>query len=299
MQPLDWCWPGYCRLCRHLVYRSESMGAYCESGSNRFLSLVPSIRIRLCHFNISIGDEKDYHLPNAINIYENGLIKGLTGKAYSAANTPLPYIINSNYYLFPPSLVSVRIVTLIFSLAIILLIFYWFNRLNYSPSKNLLISLSFLFYPYFIRQSILFHAPIYGLIFIFAFLYKFKDDRSLNKPHEMFIYGLLLSLSSLSQQFYISFYIALLAVLVFNKYNIKQIIICLLPIILPLLTFVIWGGMTHPNFRAHNIIFDPTHFTATVEVIGLSLILFLPIFKDKIFNKNNIILIILAIFNTI
>src|SRR5579872_5270499 len=151
-------------------------------------------------------DETLFHYPNVINFYQNGIGATFDSK-YSAANTPLPYIIVAGLAkLISPSLVLARIVTGIFSFFTLLLAMHLLNRQGAYPYSVFVL----LFYPYFFLNSFVFYPVNYGLFFALLGLLALDRERKKNgygKEGKGYwrdlLAGVCLSLAVLCQQFYL------------------------------------------------------------------------------------------------
>ncbi len=240
--------------------------------------------IFLCFLGLSLTqlgrfaqDETASHFPLALGFYENGLAT-MFSEGYSAANTPLPYIIVSvAAKLTSPSLLVARVVTcgisfLMFLTTVSLL------RLYGSP-----LSLAFvlLFYPYVFVNSFLFYAVNFGLLFLVLMLLTLRRGEEHPSSSYNILAGLLLALAVLCQQFYAVIPAGILLAW-FMRFSRKQIrsgtpsfkssaistAFLAVPLVVPFLLFTFWGGLTHPNFRDHAIGFYPSTIVAILTVTG-------------------------------
>ena len=119
-------------------------------------------------------DETLFHYPNMINFYQNGLAATFNSQ-YSAANTPLPYIIVASLAkLVSPSLVLARIVTGVLSFFTLLLAMRLLNRQGTNPYSIFVL----LFYPYFFVNSFVFYAVNYGLFFALLGLLALDNEQT-------------------------------------------------------------------------------------------------------------------------
>lgn len=218
-------------------------------------------------------DEDHYHYPNVLNFYKNGL-NAIFNKDYSAANTPFPYIIVFLFSkLFSPSVALARIITAFVSLMTVFIIM---KLLSIQKTEKYL-SLVILFYPYFFVNSFVFYTVNYGLLFsLLSILYLYNIQEKFSYI-SYFLMGLFMSLAICSQQFYLMIPLAMIIFTIYSnifirRLEIKKIIISfilfLIPLILPLLIFIGWGGLTHPNFRIHTISFYPSTIVGIFFVTG-------------------------------
>ena len=150
----------------------------------------------------------------------------------------------------------------------------------------------FLFYPYFIKTSFAFYLALYGVFFLLLSIYL------LSKETERRILGAGFSSAAgiLSQQFIVALVPAYFLSVLINKYSkndytglIKHILFSV-PLIIPLVLFILWGGLTHPSWRFHGPDLDMTHVTASFVIIGGVL---LPFTIDKIKSLHVIPVVIL------
>jgi len=98
----------------------------------------------------------------------------------------------------------------------------------------------------------------------------------------------------MSQQFLIVFPVAITLHKLFGEWKndriytrIKEIVLFSIPLILPAVLFLIWGGLTHKNFRAHSISFQPTHITAIFVIIGITFLPFIAANWKSLLNKSS------------
>jgi hypothetical protein len=226
-------------------------------------------------------DEKRNHLPMLEGMYETGYVSYILSDEYNAANTPLPYLLpHCVYKIFciAPNLLVPRIINLIISLLTILLFAILLTKISGIADYRVLI---FLFYPYFIKTSFVFYLAIYGVFFILLALFFLLKE----KNHNKFIGGLSTAGGLLSQQFtfalpigyIISWFINLKAGKIKNEF--AGIMFFLVPLLIPMFLFILWGGLTHPSWRFHNPSFDITHITAALTISGG---VFFPFIIDKI-----------------
>ena len=229
-------------------------------------------------------DETAAHFPNALNFYTNGLAATFNSQ-YSAANTPLPYIIVAlAAKLTSPTLIVARVVTCVTSFLVFLVVV----RLLEITGTARFLGFGVLFYPYLFLNSFVFYAVNYGLLFaLLALMFILHTPRNASYVHDL-IAGLFLALAVLCQQFYL---VIPLAVLIsrlvhtadeqegMRRLSIRRAILstALLsaPMIVPFLLFIAWGGLTHPNFREQAIGCYPSPVVASLTVTGFYFLPFL------------------------
>lgn len=260
-----------------------------EIKSGKFSSnqiLIFSLLIFVFFFLLSLSkissftlDETVFHYPNVLNFYENG-VGAIFNTKYSAANTPLPYIIIAVIAkVTGPSLLLARIVTGIVSL----FAFFFATRLLKALGSSNYSFFVILFFPYFFVNSFIFYAVNYGLFFatIALLIYYHKKEQFSYKSN--FIVGLFLSCAVLCQQFYLMVPIAIMITEFFMAFRQKSdnrvqlfkrmvisYILLGLPLIVPFLLFFKWGGLTHPNFREFTLAFYPSTLVAILFVSGFN-----------------------------
>jgi hypothetical protein len=255
-------------------------------------------------------DETLFHYPNMINFYQNGLAATFNSQ-YSAANTPLPYIIVASLAkLVSPSLVLARIVTGVLSFFTLLLAMRLLNRQGANPYSVFVL----LFYPYFFVNSFVFYAVNYGLFFALLGLLALDNEQTqtLDNVHTEkgygrdFLAGICLSLAVLCQQFYlvVPVAIALSRTLLtlrrapllpaLTRTTIANIIL-MLPLSAPVFIFIRWHGLTHPNFHVHTLAFVPSTVTAILFVTGFCFIPYLVQSYNSITGRNKFLALVAAI----
>ncbi|MEO5593841.1 MAG: hypothetical protein ABIR15_13145 [Chitinophagaceae bacterium] len=244
---------------------SIAIFAFIVFGAFLFISLIKSHSYAM--------DETVFHYPNVLNFYKNGLAATFN-KEYSAANTPLPYIIVAAVSkLFTPGIALARIVTAFFSFLTFLLGMRILARLNVAP----LYSLILLFYPYFFLNSFVFYVINFGLFFCLAALLLLNNTEK-NYWNDLGA-GVSLTLAILCQQFYLMLLAAVLLVRFLQYIKEREIAGSLqrfiassfllgLPALVPLAVFYGWGGLVHPNFNVHKLSFFPTALTGILMVTG-------------------------------
>lgn len=226
-------------------------------------------------------DESEFHYPNVLNFYNNGLSATFNAK-YSAANTPLPYIIVAGLaHLTGPGLVPARIITGIISFLTVLLAMRLLKRHGAAPYSSFVI----LFYPYFFLNSFVFYVVNYGLCFALLALVVLDVEQQSKSYWRVFLAGICFSLAVLCQQFYlvVPAAIALVRTLTALRQRpwppalvrtttanfLLANFLLVLPLIVPIWLFIKWGGLTHPNFHVHQLAFGPTTITAILFVVGI------------------------------
>jgi hypothetical protein len=222
-------------------------------------------------------DETLFHYPNVINFYNNGW-SATFNDHYSAANTPLPYIIVAAIErMTGQGLAVARIVTGIVS-------FFSFlaaMKLLASYGAGKYSAFVLLFYPYFFVNSFIFYAVNYGLFFALLALLVLDEKKIRQAWLRDLLAGTCFSLAVLCQQFYL----VIPAAIVFCraimdwKLQTKQVLpslkralfpgsLLLLPLVFPFLIFFKWKGLTHPNFHVHALAFFPSTIVAFSFVTG-------------------------------
>jgi len=239
-------------------------------------------------------DEINSHLPTLNLFYSSNPVDAFQSGDYKSASTPLPYIIASiPYKIFNsvPDIFSARLINLLISL----ITMFIFIRLCDFKSKNILYpALILFFYPYFIKPSFLFFMSIYGLLFFLLFVYFVKKDNRIG----YILGGLSLSLAILSQQFYLVLFVFYIGFLLYNfkKYNFNKeklldILLFILPFILPIVVFILWDGLTHPNYRYWGTEFNIQNITSVFIILGSALLPFL-IFGIERIRKLHLVFIL-------
>ncbi len=240
-------------------------------------SCISLLQLALHSSGEGIIDEGLYHYPNMENFYYNGL--GATfNSQYSAANTPLPYVITSFIaHLSTLSLSVARLTTALISFGVFWIVFALLKVCS-APRYT---SLIFLFYPYFFLNSFVFYVINYGLLFILlAFLVIWYAKGKAAFLSDL-LTGIFLSLAVLCQQFYLAIPAAITVYrlwwvirqrreggwLQFGSV-IGYLVILNIPLLLPLYIFSKWGGLTHPNFHIHSIGFYPSTVVGILFVTG-------------------------------
>jgi hypothetical protein len=226
-------------------------------------------------------DEYRNHFPVLDGMYEQGFFNYIFSEDYKAANTPLPYLapyLISKILSIKPNLYTARSVNFIVSFLTVVLFVLILKRTLGKTDFSILI---FLFYPYLIKTSFAFYLSVYGAFFLLLSIYLLTKDNN----WRILGAGFSTAAGILSQQFIIAFIPAyLLSVLMDNRSKqnysgLTRHILFLVPVIIPILLFILWGGLTHPSWNFHGPVIDPTHVTASIVIIGG---VFLPFAVDKI-----------------
>jgi hypothetical protein len=232
---------------------------------------------------IADSDEALFHFPNVENFYQHGLSAMFNDK-YSAANTPLPYILVAIIgKIFGPSLLSARIITAIFSLAA----FYFSIRILKLIGTPVYYALGILFYPYFFNNSFVFYVINFGLFFFLWAFYLLKKRETKPGYFSDFFVGFLLSMAILCQQFYLIIPVAIIihrlvqlisnrqewSIAAIRRFMLSSFLLAA-PLALPAALFIAWGGLTHPNFNVHSLSFYPSTLVAILFVTGFYFFLF-------------------------
>ncbi|MBN1213863.1 MAG: hypothetical protein JXA99_00320 [Candidatus Lokiarchaeota archaeon] len=219
-------------------------------------------------------DELKFHLPTTQLFYNGSIINSIFSTEYQSANTPLPYIFVSLVHKainVEPTLVSVRLINIIVSL---LTIFVFYLLVKDKFPKPIIPLLILFFYPYYLKPSFAFFMAIYGLLFYFLFIYFVKKDGIKNKIFA----SCSISLSILSQQFYLIILLFYFVYEFYNLYKLKEyfkflkehlfIFLCLVPCGV---LFYLWGGFSHPLYQFHSIGFNIECLTSVLVVMGVTL----------------------------
>lgn len=222
-------------------------------------------------------DEYFNHIPILESLYNQSVLSYILGDDYQAANTPLPYVfplLLGKILHTTPNLFIARVSNFIISFfTIVIFTFVFFSLLG---QKNYLSILILLFYPYFLKPSFTFYVSIYGLLFMLAAIYFFQK----RDFYSTVTAGLLSSFAILSQQFFLVLPFAYFIYKLLAKDSstslkiiVRDFIFYSIPLIIPILLFIHWGGLTHSNFRFHGISFQLSNLSSLVTIIGAT---FLP-----------------------
>jgi len=238
-----------------------------------FLYAIFSV-ISLTTLNFHI-DEKESHLPTVQTFYDNAVFNAIESKGYKSASTPLPYIIVSTplkILNIAPSLFAVRFANIIISLITLLI----FTQLIKTESKNFIYPLLILFfYPYYLKPSFAFFMSIYGLMFFLIFVYLAKPQSA----GYILSAGLSLAAAVLCQQFYLIVFVFYTGYLLYQEYitepgtkSVIHIFYFILPFVLPIIIFLIWGGLVHPAYSAWGTAFSFSSLTGVLVTLGAVLL---------------------------
>ena len=222
-------------------------------------------------------DEKESHLPTLNSFFHDGILTTVSTPNYKVANTPLPYIIDTiilKIFSIKPSLYSARLLNMAVSFLTVLILTL---LLESKALINFFIPV-FFFYPYFLKPSFAYFMSIYGLFFFLIFIYfSFRKDKT-----GFFISGLSLSLAVLCQQFYLIVLVFYFPILFYRRYKQselrfiwQELLLFILPFVLPGILFLIWGGLTHPSYAAWGAAFSLKNLTGVLAVLGSCLFPFL------------------------
>ncbi len=235
--------------------------------------LLVFLSVSLWHAGAYAMDETDFHYPNVLNFYQHGW-EAIFNHAYSAANTPLPYLIVAGLAkLVGPSLVLARVVTAVFSFLAFAATLTVLARLKIPPVYGFVP----FFYPYFFLHAFIFYVINYGLFFgLLGLVFLSKPG---NSRGQELLAGTCFSLAILCQQFYLMFLAAALLMRAWTFWQQRSqpgsfgpfLVSCValgLPALLPLFIFFRWGGLVHPNFKVHQLAFLPSNITALLMVTG-------------------------------
>lgn len=259
-------------------------------------------------------DEAANHLPVLKGMYEQGYINYILSENYAAANTPLPYLPVlavykiSKVFNMGSDLQIARMCNIIFSLLTLLLFIGIYKKLNNGKADYSI--LIFLFYPYFLKTSFTFYMALYGVMFLLITILLLQSNNNL----KILYAGLSAAAGILSQQFLIAIPIAFISERFVKvkrqtadvkrerkdmikskiKSKIKSMrdVVFFIPLIIPAVLFIKWGGLTHPNWRMHSPVIDISHVTAIFVIIGG--VLFPYVIQSIQWSKATLIILILS-----
>ena len=227
--------------------------------------------ISLYH-NEAVNDEYRNHLPVLKGMYEQGFFTYIFGDEYETANTPLPYL--PAYLVFrifsvEPNLIIPRLINILVSLLTTLLFLTILKKISNANDYTILL---FVFYPYFIKTSYVFYITLYGTFFMLLYVYFQLRENKLNNLWS----GSAVSAGILSQQYLI----ALIPVHILdslnkyfkerNNFKLNRQILFYIPLIIPLILFLLWGGLTHPGWDFHRPVIDICHITAVFREVPVN-----------------------------
>jgi hypothetical protein len=223
----------------------------------------------------AFSDEKEFHLPLAQQFYHAPALQVIFGEHYLAANTPLPYIVSTGIlkmFGLEPDIYRLRVINLLVYLLTVILLFYGYLK------RDILMFVIIAFNVYMLKSAVLYYMADWGILFFCIFLILIKHWEYLPRSVTTPLIILVCLFAIMAQQFYMILPAALLIGALMN--NERRINGKLLPyayislaiIIVPVLLFVQWGGMTHPNFAGYNpVAFAPTNITAVLAIAGFNL----------------------------
>ena len=230
-------------------------------------------------------DEIESHLPTVELFYNYNIISAITNQDYKSASTPLPYLIVSTplkYFNIRPTLSIARSVNILISL---ITLFIFIHLCDEKKNGLIIPALILLFYPYFLKPTFAFFMSIYGLMFFLIFIYMVTRKSGLN----ILFAGLSLAAAVLCQQFYLIVFVFYIAYCMYKEYlttsgskSLLSLTYFLIPFILPLIVFLLWGGLTHPNYNSWGTGFSFVNFTGVLVTLGSVL------FPYTIFNIKEI-----------
>ena len=238
-------------------------------------------------------DESKIHLPVLKGMYEVGFFNYVFSDDYNAANPPLPYIpalFVSKVLSIEPSLSLARVINFIVSFITVLIFIRLYYYVNGTIDYGIMI---FVFYPYLIKPSFTFYLSVYGTLFLLLSILFIRQKGK----EKILASGISTAAGILSQQFILAFPAAftLYYVSIKIKHNVSlkyfQFILFYLPLIIPIILFIIWGGLTQPLWRFHNPSPDITHLTALFTITGG---IFFPYLLSNIKTIKKVPLIVIA-----
>lgn len=220
-------------------------------------------------------DERESHLPTVQNFYDNDIFIAIKGDGYKSASTPLPYLIVSvplKIFKIKPTLFAARSFNIIISL---ITLFVFLHLCNGKKNSLLYPAIIILFYPYFLKPSFAFFMSIYGLMFFLFFIYMTEKRGNGN----ILLAGLSLAAAVLCQQFYLIVFVFYAGYRLYKAYldedrtrSILSLLYFLLPFILPLIVFLLWGGLVHPSYRAWGTGYSFINLTGVLVTLGAVLL---------------------------
>lgn len=243
-------------------------------------------------------DERESHLPTVKTFYDNGILNAIESDGYKSASTPLPYIIVSTplkIFNIEPALFSVRLSNIIISLAAILI----FTLIIKPGTKDFIYPLLILFfYPYYLKPSFAFFMSIYGLVFFLLFIYLIERMSA----GYILTAGLSLAAAVLCQQFYLIVFVFIVSYKLYREFfiddaskRVLNLVYFLLPFILPLIVFLLWGGLTHPNYRSWGTGFSFINLTGVLVTLGAALLPYMVFNIKKIKVQILVMLLLLSV----
>lgn len=232
-----------------------------------------------------LSDEKNFHLPTVVVFQDKTVSNAINDPAYGPANTPLPYIITA--FLLnghQPEITILRLLSLFLSVLTLVLIYLLLKVLN--PQQPLWLPLLLiLLQPYFYKSTFTFYMAVYGLLFALAALVALLYMKDTFMAY--LVSGIAVAFAILCQQFYLVLPAVFLIIIVLRKndkrtlHKVINVLIFLLPLVLPLLLFYSWGGITHPRYQPYAVSgpglqaflnnIPPANFTAILAICGFYL----------------------------
>jgi len=257
-------------------------------------NILPQLLFSILLFSVIIlifitkpwGDEIAYHYPNAKYFSLERII--MEDSQYSSAYTPLPYLFSKIILQVHDSILSLRIFNFIIFIILCLFIYLISKKISNSPFLLTLIIIS---NPYLLRSAYAYYMFNYGLTFsiIGIYLYFFSTLR-----YRYFFSHIFLGLAVLSQQWMLIIIVSIFIFELFieNNYGVPlirfiKIFVVKLIILLPsIYLFILWGGLTHPNFHFHKLYPTFEHLNAVLANWGyLTFFIVLFYFRDYLYKK--------------
>ena len=240
-------------------------------------------------------DERESHLPTVQNFYDNDIFIAIKGDGYKSASTPLPYLIVSvplKIFKIKPTLFAARSFNIIISL---ITIFLFLQLCDCKNNSLLYPAIIILFYPYFLKPSFAFFMSIYGLMFFLFFIYIIEKKGNGN----IFLAGLSLAAAVLCQQFYLIVFVFYAGYRLYRAYLIESrtgailsLLYFLLPFILPVIVFLLWGGLVHPAYKAWGTAFSLYSLTGVLVTLGAVLLPYM-VFNIKEIKVSGLIIVLI------